>query len=137
MHRSGHAFFGIFDDDTPIRKEKDPLLEFLADNPDISYELFLTMTDKMNLDQSQSTRRVFSLASRMARLMTTGLAAKEGTDTGDVDPVELAMGIDVEREHIEGDDATAKRIALDHLSEDPRYYSKLALMEQGALDDQI
>jgi hypothetical protein len=41
----------------------------------------------------------------------------------DVDPKELAVGIEVEYEHDSGDRETAQDIALDHLSENPKYYS--------------
>lgn len=41
------------------------------------------------------------------------------------DPDQLAAGIKVEMEHT-NDPAMAKRIAMDHLVEDPRYYDKLA-----------
>ena len=43
----------------------------------------------------------------------------------DVDKNELKKGIEVEKEHTT-DIKTATRIALDHLSEDPHYYTKLA-----------
>lgn len=42
----------------------------------------------------------------------------------DVDPLELARGIEVELEHTKSR-ALATEIALDHLAEDPRYYTKL------------
>ena len=42
----------------------------------------------------------------------------------DVDPKELEMGVKVEREHTK-DDTLAKEIAMDHLAEDPHYYTKL------------
>lgn len=42
----------------------------------------------------------------------------------DVDKNELAMGIEVEREHTE-DLKVRKKIAMDHLREDPHYYTKL------------
>jgi hypothetical protein len=45
---------------------------------------------------------------------------------------ELKAGISVEMEHTE-DPETAKRIALDHLSEDPEYYEKLA--KAGLVDE--
>ena len=41
-----------------------------------------------------------------------------------VDPDELAMGIEVEKEHTDNLEER-KKIAMDHLSEDPHYYSKL------------
>ena len=42
----------------------------------------------------------------------------------DVDPKELEMGIEVEKEHTD-DEAVAQIIALHHLSENPNYYSEL------------
>ncbi len=45
---------------------------------------------------------------------------------------ELKSGISVEMEHTE-DPEVAKRIALDHLSEDPEYYEKLA--KAGLVDE--
>lgn len=44
-------------------------------------------------------------------------------DTSTVDPEELVMGIKVEMEHTT-DPRVAEEIALDHLAEDPHYYSK-------------
>ena len=43
---------------------------------------------------------------------------------------QLARGAKVEREHTTSS-RIAQRIAMDHLSEDPRYYVKLARMERG------
>lgn len=42
----------------------------------------------------------------------------------DFDPVQLKKGIKVEFEHTK-DHNLAQEIAMDHLSEDPEYYSKL------------
>lgn len=46
----------------------------------------------------------------------------------DVDPLELKQGISVEMEHTT-DAAVAERIALQHLAEDPKYYTKLKKVE--------
>jgi hypothetical protein len=63
---------------------------------------------------------------------TTGLADEENVKSGDVDQKELAMGIEVEKEHTK-DPALAKQIALDHLSEDDldTYYTNLKNMEHA------
>lgn len=45
-----------------------------------------------------------------------------------VDPTQLKMGIEVEMEHT-SDPNIAKEIAIDHLVEDPKYYTKLTAME--------
>lgn len=47
----------------------------------------------------------------------------------DVDPEQLEMGIEVEKEHT-GDEDLAKMIAIDHLYEMPDYYTKLKKMEE-------
>lgn len=46
------------------------------------------------------------------------------TQTNQVDPNQLSIGVQVEMEHTNNPDI-AKEIALDHLTEDPQYYSKL------------
>lgn len=48
----------------------------------------------------------------------------DNSKPSDFDPKQLAMGIDVELEHTNSR-AIAREIAIDHLREDPRYYSKL------------
>lgn len=53
--------------------------------------------------------------------------AKEDT----VDAKELAMGMEVEKEHGNSPE-TKKRIALAHLKEIPDYYTRLKKMEQEA-----
>lgn len=51
----------------------------------------------------------------------------EPADPSEVDPKELKMGIRVEMEHTD-DPKEAQHIALQHLAEDPKYYSKLATL---------
>jgi len=59
-----------------------------------------------------------------------GLGDKK--DPRDFDPEQLARGTEVESEH-SADPKVAQEIAMDHLSEDPKYYDKLAAVED---DDQ-
>jgi 2'-5' RNA ligase len=51
----------------------------------------------------------------------------------DVDQKELAKGIEIEMEHTR-DRAKALEIALDHLAEDPNYYTKLAKVHRESFD---
>ena len=53
----------------------------------------------------------------------TSTKKSESGDTSKVDPKQLSMGIKVEMEHTT-DRAEAKKIALDHLKKDSKYYSK-------------
>ena len=50
-----------------------------------------------------------------------------GDKWGKYDPEELKKGIEVEKEHTDNP-KIAMKIALDHLDEDPRYYTKLATL---------
>lgn len=52
----------------------------------------------------------------------------------DFDPSALANGKKVEMEHTDDPDL-AEQIAMDHLTEDPKYYDKLAKMEAGDKKD--
>jgi hypothetical protein len=54
-----------------------------------------------------------------------------GKDASDFDPKEIAMGMKVEMEHTTNKDI-AKRIACDHLTEIPDYYTRLKKMEAEA-----
>jgi len=60
---------------------------------------------------------------------------EKGVTEEDVDPKELEMGIEIEREHTDNDDA-AKLIALDHLAELPDYYTRLKKMEEEGEKEQ-
>ena len=51
-----------------------------------------------------------------------GVGDTTGTDK--VDPAQLSIGVQIEMEHT-NDPAIAKDIAMDHLTEDPKYYTKL------------
>lgn len=46
------------------------------------------------------------------------------TPTGSVDPIQLSLGVQIEMEHT-NDHEIAQEIAMDHLTEDPEYYTKL------------
>ena len=50
--------------------------------------------------------------------------------TGKYDPKQLAMGIEVEKEHLPYP-SIAEKIAKDHLAELPDYYTRLKKMEGG------
>lgn len=52
----------------------------------------------------------------------------------DVNQEELKVGVEVEREHVGGDAVRAAEIAIDHLSENPNYYSDL--ISSGMVDEE-
>jgi len=57
------------------------------------------------------------------------LAKKHGVSLEDITK-QLEVGLKIETEHTDNMDV-AKKIAMDHLAEDPHYYTKLAKMEKG------
>lgn len=66
--------------------------------------------------------------------MEAGLAWERGVTGKIVSRKELKAGIAVEMEHTDIP-AVARKIALDHLAEFPRYYSALAAMEKGLMQE--
>lgn len=66
--------------------------------------------------------------SKQKDLIPGGLADKKKPE--DFDPEDLKAGVKVEREHT-SNPAIATEIAMDHLTEDPKYYKKLKRMEKS------
>lgn len=56
-----------------------------------------------------------------------GLA--DNADPSQFDQQELQKGVKVEMEHVD-DEQLAQEIAMDHLTEDPKYYTKLMKVEK-------
>jgi hypothetical protein len=68
----------------------------------------------------------------MTDFFSGGKFMKSGKKEGDFDPKEIEMGLKVESEHV-NNPIIQKRIALDHLSENPTYYSngkKLGIFDE-------
>ena len=70
-----------------------------------------------------------------APLLHGGLAERSDKSPTDFDPFELEKGTEEEEKEHTNDEPTARQIAMDHLTEHPRYYAALEQMEKG-LDDQ-
>ena len=61
------------------------------------------------------------------------LGFKHYSDEG-IDQEQLSKGMEVEKEHT-AEPAMVEKIVRDHLAEDPKYYSKLKVMEDGETGD--
>jgi len=80
---------------------------------------------KKSYGKEPTEDRDFAIVMSIYKKMTESLQeVAEPAKEEDVDPEELAMGIEVEMEHTD-DKEEAKKIALQHLAEVPDYYSKL------------
>jgi hypothetical protein len=106
--------------DKSIRAE---IVKFFKSNPQPTDDQMHGLADKLKLDPSELETIVYSI---LSDIISGGLSG--GKDTV-VDPKELEMGIAVEAEHT-SDKGIAEKIARDHLAEDPKYYSKLKVMEK-------
>jgi len=65
----------------------------------------------------------------MKDILPGGRANKKKISPSKVNPHQLAMGIKIEKEHIDNPKVN-KEIALDHLAEMPDYYTRLKKMEK-------
>jgi len=105
--------------------------KFLGGNPNPSDDDFHEWAKEAGVDKHEAEAAAYRLATCFAEFMLGGKANEEGVSQEDVDPSELSMGINVEKEHTPNI-AVAKRIALDHLAEIDDYYTRLAEMEEEA-----
>ena len=79
-------------------------------------------TDTDHNDWDVSYKEFYEHLTEEVETLTGGVG--DATAESDVDPAELSLGQTVEMEHTT-DPNIATEIALDHLSEDPQYYTKL------------
>lgn len=87
-------------------------------------QLLKFKTQKDNIKRAHT--KIKTMVERVD-IMPGGLGDKKTAD--DVDKQQLQMGISVETEHTT-DPKIAMEIALDHLTEDPEYYTKLDAIEE-------
>lgn len=69
-------------------------------------------------------------------LEAMGSMVHESLDPSIIDPKQLKRGIEVEKEHTD-DPVVARKIAIDHLKEDPKYYTKLATLKLEEQEDPL
>lgn len=104
------------------------VIDFLAQNPAPDDNMVHQFIESQGHDVPTTEAVFYALAGKYVMLLRGGKS--QGLDPSSVDPEQLAAGIEVEAEHTD-DPATRKKIALDHLAEDPEYYSKLQQMESA------
>lgn len=97
---------------------------FLA-NPYPDDDAVHAFSKEMGIDEHDLEKHIYALISSIM---------SEGNSKGKEikhDPKELEMGIEVEMEHTTNP-LISRKIALDHLTEIPDYYTRLAKMEKEA-----
>ncbi len=128
-----YAAYKMGNDPTTVHSEHMPSREVLVEQVFPLVEQFLSENAEALKSVYSRTKMTMGLSksyySRLADHLKERGKYVEGMDM-DTDIVELHLGITEEMEHTD-DVAVAEQIALDHLVEDPYYYSKLAGMEMG------
>lgn len=80
------------------------------------------------LVDSEAERQLLEDMGGTIEALPGGLGDRKGLDA--FDPAEVAMGMEVEREH-SPDEQVRREIVADHLSEDPQYYTHLKAAEKN------
>jgi hypothetical protein len=113
------------------RKPKMKVRVFKYPSKDKLKDPYVTVPDEMDSASARKSLRRQIMAQRVAARyqdqIPGGLADKR--KPGDFDPEQLKKGIKVEMEHTD-DPAKAEEIAMDHLTEDSKYYDKLETIEK-------
>lgn len=113
----------IVDQEEAGQVEKE-IIGFFSTNPSPKDEEVHTLADRLKLDPHAFESHIYSL-------LGSFLGAGRSKDfKGSYDPEQIKMGIEVEKEHTTNP-AIAERIAKDHLSENPKYYTYLKKMESN------
>jgi len=92
------------------------------------------VADKYKISPHDVESFIYGLASSHLNEFEDSVSGGKGdkTDPKSVCPKELAVGIKVEREHTDSDEK-AEEISIDHLTENPKYYSEL--VASGIVDE--
>jgi hypothetical protein len=104
------------------------VFDFFAQNPSPNDEAYHEFAESSGFDVHAAEAAAYALAGKYIMFLRGGKS--QGLDPNSVDPEQLQMGIEVEAEHSD-DPTTRKKIAMDHLAENPQYYTALQQMESG------
>jgi hypothetical protein len=89
------------------------------------FDIALAVRPKKD-EEPTAPRRRFMTSSKLGKHVDQIPGGKaDNSKPSDFNPKELARGIEVEAEHTGANLNLAREIAMDHLKEDPRYYTKL------------
>lgn len=108
----------------------DDVVQFFVKNDKPSDKAVHELAEDLGHDPSAIEEIIYELAGSFVNILTNGKSVDAGVGEDDVDPDELARGIEVEKEHT-SNEFIAKKIALDHLAEIEDYYTRLAEMENA------
>jgi len=99
---------------------------FLRDHPEPDDKEFHAWAESQGIETDEAEAAAYALASKYVAFVFGGKS--KGVPPKGIDPEQLRMGIEVEKEHID-DPAAQAKIACDHLHEFKFYYDALNKME--------
>lgn len=108
--------------DTMSLHEK--IIKWFMKNPNPPDSKVHALAEKMGIEPDKFEAHVYMILSDLIH------EGRSKTFKGSYDSKELAMGIEVEKEHLPYP-SIAEKIARDHLAELPDYYTRLKKMEGG------
>jgi len=105
------------------------IIKWFIKNPKPNDKAVHAFAEKLGIDPDKFEGHIYMI---LSDLIHEGRSKKF---TGKYDPKELAMGIEVEKEHLPYS-SIAEKIAKDHLAEIPDYYTRLKKMEaEGGVEE--
>ncbi len=111
--------------------DRDEIDGFLSTNPNPTDDQVHNWAEEKGYDKEEVEEALYRLATEQNKTknkLEGGLADEKNPN--DFDKEQLAKGVIVEMEHT-NDTKVAIEIAMDHLTEDPEYYSKLETIERN------
>ena len=118
----------VIEVDKEIQALKEDLLTFFIENPNPVDSQVHDFAESKGLDPSKVEEYIYQFATNYAQFVRGGRSNEKHLTENNVDPAQLARGIEIEYEHTENEE-DAKKIAMDHLAEFPNYYTGLDKME--------
>lgn len=107
---------------------EEEVLTFFKENPNPTDDDLHDWAEEQGYNIHKVEEIVYTFATKFVKFSTGGRSNEKGITEKDVNPKELKMGMNVEKEHTDCEDC-AKKIALDHLAELKDYYTRLKKME--------
>ena len=102
------------------------IIKYFKENPNPTDDMIHDFAESMGLDHDQLENIIYKV---LTKLIMKQPGKHNDVPDEEFDPEQLAMGIDIEKEHTDCPN-TAKSIAKDHLYSCPKYYTYLVEMEE-------
>lgn len=110
--------------DSSMMNLHEKIIQWFIKNPSPPDSKVHALADQMGIEHDKFEAHIYMILSDLIH------EGRSKDFKGKYDPKELAMGIDVETEHLPYR-SIAEKIAKDHLAELPDYYTRLKKMEGG------